>query len=277
MQQHPNNREQCELDTKGYNLHIGSQGWPYGIGDNLASANVLSKSSLSMNQLHSQSSGLNSEMPDSVCRQEHGSITSPVVPWMGEYTVHDNKRDQIDSSKAYSYLVPQLRDNTQAHGHPELIYPGLHPVPHCGTSLPFVLSEEPVYVNAKQYHAILRRRQLRAKAEMENKLTRVRKPYLHESRHQHALRRARGCGGRFVNTKKADTKTMNATTHEGGGGGGSGSGSCSTDYDSPPVPSPDSDYAPAVSSGLGQPSTRRDHYRTSLDAAKYFQWACQSK
>lgn len=109
----------------------------------------------------------------------------------------------------------------------------MQPVETAPMRIPLQLDvkEEPIYVNSKQYHAILRRRLYRAKLEVQNKPIKDRKvlnmsmffclqfllnqtnntvamqPYLHESRHLHAVNRARGAGGRFLNTKKLQQST----------------------------------------------------------------------
>ncbi|XP_074641144.1 uncharacterized protein LOC141898899 [Tubulanus polymorphus] len=63
----------------------------------------------------------------------------------------------------------------------------------------------PLYVNAKQYHRILKRREARAKLEASGRLPKYRQKYLYESRHKHALNRRRNSNGNF-------TKSLNSTT-----------------------------------------------------------------
>jgi hypothetical protein len=63
-------------------------------------------------------------------------------------------------------------------------------------------NEEPLFVNPKQYHRILRRREARQKLIRSDK-------YVHKSRHLHAKNRVRGPGGRFLSA--AELSALYAT------------------------------------------------------------------
>ena len=67
-----------------------------------------------------------------------------------------------------------------------------------------------IYINGKQYHRIMKRREVRKKInealkwnKEKNKLDKNKK-YHHESRHRHAMNRERGKGGRFISKKKLE-------------------------------------------------------------------------
>jgi nuclear transcription factor Y alpha len=153
----------------------------------------------------SQKQSISSASDESFGRDAGGQM-KPILSLTNPEVVLNPLRVDHSQSVAripYPYADPYYSGMYAAYGPQTMVQPLMVGIPPVRVPLPLELSEDgPIYVNAKQYHGILRRRQSRAKLEAQNKLVKTRKPYLHESRHIHALKRVRGVGGRFLSKKE---------------------------------------------------------------------------
>ncbi|KAL2501180.1 Nuclear transcription factor Y subunit A-3 [Forsythia ovata] len=148
--------------------------------------------------------------------QSYGKRGQEVIPtlFLGnpDSFISPSQAEISQSMIPYAYSDPYLSGLYTAYGPHAMIQPQVMGAASIRVPLPVDLPEDgPIYVNAKQYHGILRRRQTRAKLEAQNKLVKNRKPYLHESRHLHALNRVRGSGGRFLSTKKPQQSDLSSS------------------------------------------------------------------
>uniref|UniRef100_A0ACD5YXN8 Uncharacterized protein n=2 Tax=Avena sativa TaxID=4498 RepID=A0ACD5YXN8_AVESA len=167
-------------------------------------ASAVSDSSL--NEQHTSRSSTQSDNDDDHGKPGKDMIKSPLSLGNPEAAFPPPK---LDYSQSFAY-IPYAADAYYGgaftgYASHAVVHAQLNGATNSRVPLPVEpAAEEPMFVNAKQYHAILRRRQMRAKLEAQNKLVKSRKPYLHESRHRHAMKRARGSGGRFLNTKQLE-------------------------------------------------------------------------
>lgn len=192
---------------------IGSMPWWVAAGsqDEMNSSNL--------NQIdwigeHQKSEHIMNEAPE---KEKQGVFHFSFSAEDNKNSLKENNGRDHQMNSFQQFPLPQQKNYVELGLGQPMVYAN-HPLDQChglyavyGTQpagramLPFSVATEdgPIYVNPKQYHGIMRRRKMRAKEGLKNRSTKD-KPYVHESRHRHACRRARGAGGRFLNTKNLE-------------------------------------------------------------------------
>ena len=122
---------------------------------------------------------------------QQGMITIPTASLAGAQTVHMEADTKTTSSGQGTVIVTfPVAGNVVNSGGMVMMVPGAGSVPTIQrTPLPGLkmLEEEPLYINAKQYHLIFKRRQARTKLEAGGEIPKERRKYLYESQHHHAM------------------------------------------------------------------------------------------
>jgi LAS superfamily LD-carboxypeptidase LdcB len=126
----------------------------------------------------------------------HSEQTSSDVTSESQQTVISSHTSQLQSQlQEISQVIHSSTQNSQLQSSQGS---NLQPTP---ILQPSPTQDEPLFVNARQYHRILKRREARQKYEQQQQ---EKKQFVHLSRHLHAKKRPRGPGGRFLSAQELE-------------------------------------------------------------------------